>query len=68
MYFFHATFRVLACPLKNKHLNFRLFQGKIQIIEDQIIKKPKEDLRYEVDCQWKKYVITVYMISKHLDT
>ena len=46
--FFHATFRALACRLKNKHLNFRLFQGEIQIIEDQIIKKLKYVLGYEV--------------------
>ena len=46
--FFHATFRVLACQLKNKHLNFRLFQGEIQSIEDQINKKLKLVLGYEV--------------------
>ena len=39
--FFHATFGALACWLKKKHLNFRLFQGEIQVIEDQITKKLK---------------------------
>ena len=46
--FFHATFRVLTCRLKNKHQNFRLFQDEIQIIEDQINKKLKLVLGYEV--------------------
>ena len=46
--FFHTAFRALAYRLKNKHLNFRLFQDETQIIEDQIIKNLIEGLGYEV--------------------